>query len=290
MRKLFFFKLGERTTLLDGWTVNVRDITVQMSSTRDRPRWAFEYGRFRKGRWKYDLSILPYEPWWASDAAWWNQSVLRSRLRQSPKDIFLRGLFGHLLRIPCQNQRQQKECGPERVRYHGKERREAYRDFLVFSNCIGIVIFVSRRHKDLDIIGLDVLRDLMKAIKRPNPTFKTYSFLEIGHLFGSQCISLGNDRNQINSSRKTFHEFNIESLERMTRRGDKVETSVDTAVNDTLAMNLIFLFEIEIKSRIDILQNWFPRVFIVDGIAESGCVDDRELEVDTIFFQVFFTR
>jgi len=51
---------------------------------------------------------------------------------------------------------------------------------------------------------------------------------------------------------------------RMTGRLDKVDTSVNTVINQLEPVDPIFLLEVSVESSIDIVHNWFPAACQLD--------------------------
>ena len=78
----------------------------------------------------------------------------------------------------------------------------------------------------------------------------------------------------------------------MTGRLDKVDTSVNTVINQLEPVDPIFLLEVSVESSIDIVHNWFPAAcqlrlrsveclslpfIVVDEITESGGINHGQL-------------
>lgn len=59
----------------------------------------------------------------------------------------------------------------------------------------------------------------------------------------------------------------------MACRLDEVYASVDAVVHNIHPIDLVLGLEIRVKSLLDILYDWAPRVVIVDKVAKAGCVN-----------------
>jgi hypothetical protein len=82
---------------------------------------------------------------------------------------------------------------------------------------------------------------------------------------------------------------------------------MNAVVNDFIAVNTIFLLQVRIKSRLDVLHDGLPAtkkkkrsdihnvgsertfdmpIIVVDKIAETRSVDDSQMQTDTVFLDV----
>jgi hypothetical protein len=105
----------------------------------------------------------------------------------------------------------------------------------------------------------------------------THPLLEVGDFFVGQGIRLGNDGNEVDFGVQPTHEFNVNLLQtihvdqslprqgtwkggrlRVTSRLNEVETCVHAVVNDLNSIDTVFLLEIRIEARLDVLDDGFP--------------------------------
>jgi hypothetical protein len=100
--------------------------------------------------------------------------------------------------------------------------------------------------------------------------------LESGEVSWAQSVSLGDDRNEIDTGAETLHDLNIKRLESMPGGSYEVKAGVNTEVNLVDSAGLLLLKHIRLMLIIEELNNWHPRVPIVHIIAKSGCVDDGQ--------------
>ena len=63
---------------------------------------------------------------------------------------------------------------------------------------------------------------------------ETCPLLERLSLFQRQAVALGDDGHDIDNFAQLFHDENVDRLERVSGRGDKVETAVDSRVDNVL--------------------------------------------------------
>lgn len=70
------------------------------------------------------------------------------------------------------------------------------------------------------------------------------------------------------------HELDVEWLERVTGRLNKVDARVNTVVNNIRPVRFVFCLEVGIESRLDTFQNWLPT-------ATSGIDEERRGEEAT---------
>ena len=61
----------------------------------------------------------------------------------------------------------------------------------------------------------------------------------------------------------------------MTGRLNEVNAGMHTIVDDIHPIDLIFSIQICIKASLDVVDDWFPGVVIVDEVSETGGIDDR---------------
>jgi hypothetical protein len=85
---------------------------------------------------------------------------------------------------------------------------------------------------------------------------------------------------------KPLHDLNVQGLERVAGRLDEVDTRVDTVVDDVHAVDLVLGIEIGVEALLDVLDDGPPRIVVVDEVAETRGVDDRQAEADTVLLDV----
>ena len=110
--------------------------------------------------------------------------------------------------------------------------------------------------------------------------------LEESDLFVGQGISLSNDGDQVDLGMQSAHHLNVERLERVASRLDEVHTGVHTVVDNVHAVDLVLGLQVCIESLLNVLNDWSPRVVIVDKVTEAGCVNNCQSQPDSVLFNV----
>lgn len=102
--------------------------------------------------------------------------------------------------------------------------------------------------------------------------------LELGQVSRAESISLGNDRNQIDTRAKSLHDFDVKRLEGVAGGTDKVQARMDTKINLILAARLLLLKHVRFVLVVEKFDNGHPGVAVVDIVTESGCVNDGQAD------------
>jgi len=86
----------------------------------------------------------------------------------------------------------------------------------------------------------------------------TNSLLEAHEVHWAESVGLCDDRDQVNSRAKTFHDLNVKRLEGVAGWADEVEAGVDTKVNSVNTAWLLLLKHIRLVLVVQELDNWLP--------------------------------
>ena len=86
----------------------------------------------------------------------------------------------------------------------------------------------------------------------------THPLLEDGQVVLGQGISLGDDGDEVNSGTEPLHHLNVERLEGMTRRANKVKASMNPQVHLCFTFRLLFLAHVKLMLIIDEIDNGRP--------------------------------
>ena len=70
---------------------------------------------------------------------------------------------------------------------------------------------------------------------------RTYSQFELLQVDGAQGISLGDDRDEVDTSTQALHDLDIKRLETVTGGTDEVETGVHAQIDTVSAAGLLLL-------------------------------------------------
>lgn len=106
--------------------------------------------------------------------------------------------------------------------------------------------------------------------------------LKLGQVCWAECISLGNDWNQVDARAKSLHDLDVKGLECVSGRADEVQASVHTEINLVLAAGLLLLKHVGFMLVVEELDDRHPRVPVVDIIAEAGSIDHGQANYDRV--------
>lgn len=104
----------------------------------------------------------------------------------------------------------------------------------------------------------------------------TYPLLETGQVRRAQRISLGNDRNQIDTGCEALHHFDIKRLQSMSRRANEVQASMDTEIDLVRSAGLLLLQHVGFMLVVQEIDDRLPGVPVVHVITESRSIDNRK--------------
>lgn len=124
-----------------------------------------------------------------------------------------------------------------------------------------LVILLNRRLVDLDALGLDNSPDLDDMLVKGQwklSRVEIYFSLELSEINGAQSISLGNNRDQINSRAQSLHDLNIQRLQGVASGSDEVQTGVNTKVDLVLAAGLLLLKHVRLVLVVQELDDGHP--------------------------------
>lgn len=121
---------------------------------------------------------------------------------------------------------------------------------------------------------------------RIKPKHSTHPLLEDGQVGLGEGVSLGNDGDEVDPGSETLHDLNVEGLEGVTGRTDEVQASMNAEVGLFTALRLLFLAHVNLVLVIDEIDDRCPAVAVVDIVAETGSVDDRQLDLELLLFQL----
>lgn len=85
-----------------------------------------------------------------------------------------------------------------------------------------------------------------------------YSLLEQSHFFVGQGVGLGDDGNQVDLGVQPAHHFDIQRLQRVSSWLNKVDTGMNSVVDNIHSVDLVLRLEVCIVSLLNIFHNWPP--------------------------------
>ena len=167
--------------------------------------------------------------------------------------------------------------------------RNLGQDLVVLSNGFIIIELVTWPLEDLDVVELNVRKDLanmsVRGFKYRTKIF-AYSSLECGNLLIGQSISLGNDWTQVDLGMKPAHDLDVKWLQGVASWLEEVDTCVDAVIDNVHAVDLVLGVEVSIKSLLDVVNNWSPGLIVVDEVSETWGVDDGKTKADTVLLNI----
>ncbi|KAH3667320.1 hypothetical protein OGAPHI_002969 [Ogataea philodendri] len=110
--------------------------------------------------------------------------------------------------------------------------------------------------------------------------------LEVGSLFQSQGVCLCDQRNHVGDLGQFLEGDDVQVLESVVSWLDKVENAMDSCVfNVRLSSGVQFFSKVLVLLVLDVLENRFPALLVVDLVAKSWGVDHVQRELDVVFHQ-----
>ena len=109
-------------------------------------------------------------------------------------------------------------------------------------------------------------------------SFPTHSLLEHLHVAWTECIGLGNDRNEVDPGRKALHHLNVEWLQSVSCRANEVETGVNAEIDLVATTRLLLLEHVGLVLVIQELNDRLPRIAVVHVVPKTWCIDDGEAD------------
>ena len=71
---------------------------------------------------------------------------------------------------------------------------------------------------------------------------------------------------------QSSHYLDIQRLQRMTRRLDKVNTCVHSVVYNVHSVDLVLGIQVGVETLLNVLNNRPPGVIIIDKVTETWCI------------------
>jgi len=114
----------------------------------------------------------------------------------------------------------------------------------------------------------------------------TYSVLESSNLLVSHGVSFCNDWDQVDLGMQSAHDLNIEWLECMSSWLNEVHTGMNSVVNNVHSVDFVLGIEVGIKTLLDVVHNWSPRLVIVDEVTKTRGIDNSQPEAYAILLDI----
>ena len=85
---------------------------------------------------------------------------------------------------------------------------------------------------------------------------------------------------------KPSHNLDIQGLQGMSGRLNKVDTGVDSVVNNVHSVNLVLGFQIGVETLLNVINDWAPGLIIIDKVSESRGIDNSEAKTNAILLNI----
>jgi len=82
------------------------------------------------------------------------------------------------------------------------------------------------------------------------------------------------------------HDLDVQRLQGVSGRLDEIDTGVDSVVDNVHAIDLVLGIKISIESLLNVLDDWSPRVVIIDKVSEPRGVNNSQSQANAILFNV----
>lgn len=110
--------------------------------------------------------------------------------------------------------------------------------------------------------------------------------LEDDQVVGAHCVCFCYDRDQIDSSTQSLHNLDIQRLQCVSSRSNKVETSMNSEIRLVLSLWLLLLSHVHLMLVVKEVNDGCPAVSIVDIVAKARCVDDSQLDLELLLLEL----
>lgn len=85
---------------------------------------------------------------------------------------------------------------------------------------------------------------------------------------------------------KSAHNLDVKWLEGVASWLEEVDASMDTVVDDVHAVDLVFGVEVGIEALLDVIDNWSPRLVVVDEVAKSRGINNSQAKTDAVLLNI----
>jgi hypothetical protein len=100
--------------------------------------------------------------------------------------------------------------------------------------------------------------------------------LELGQVSRAQSVSLGNNRDQVNTRAESLHDLDIKRLQSVASGADEVQAGVNSEVDLVLAARLLLLKHVGFVLVVKELDDGHPGVTVIHVVTEPRGVNDGQ--------------
>jgi hypothetical protein len=105
---------------------------------------------------------------------------------------------------------------------------------------------------------------------------KTHSLLVTSQICWAESVCLCYNRDQVDSRAQSLHNLDIQRLQCVSSGADEVQAGVNTEINLVNTAGLLLLQHIRLMLIVQELDNWHPRVAVVDIVSEARGINDSK--------------
>ena len=85
---------------------------------------------------------------------------------------------------------------------------------------------------------------------------------------------------------QSAHDLDVQGLQCMACWLNEVDACMDTVVNDVHAVDLVLRIQVCIKSLLDVVNNWSPRLVVVDKVTKAWGIDNSQAKTNTVLLNI----
>lgn len=102
--------------------------------------------------------------------------------------------------------------------------------------------------------------------------------LVAGQISWAEGIGLCDNWDQVDSGAQSLHNLDVQWLQCVSGRSDEVQAGVDSQIDFIDTAGLLLLQHIRLMLIIQELDDWHPRVAVVDIVAKAGGIDNSQTD------------
>jgi hypothetical protein len=85
---------------------------------------------------------------------------------------------------------------------------------------------------------------------------------------------------------QSAHNLNVKRLQGMAGGLDEVDTCVNSVIHDVHSVDLVLGIKVGVKTLLNVIHNWSPRLIIVDKITEARGINNSQTQTNAILFNI----
>jgi hypothetical protein len=85
---------------------------------------------------------------------------------------------------------------------------------------------------------------------------------------------------------QSAHNLNVKRLQGMAGGLDEVDACVNSVIHDVHSVDLVLGIKVGVKTLLNVIHNWSPRLIIVDKITEARGINNSQTQTNAILFNI----